>query len=122
MKAKKKLNQEVKEYTLLDFQNKKVKLSSLFGKKEDLILIHNMGKTCPYCTMWADGFNGVFPHLQDRAAFALVSPDPPALQRKFYKSRDWKFRMFSSKGSPFAKDLGFETKDGGPQPGGFSLL
>ena len=35
------------------------RLSDLFGDADDLILIHNMGKGCPYCTLWADGFNGV---------------------------------------------------------------
>ncbi len=117
MKAKKNLKQSVGEYYLLDPKGKKIKFSSLFGKKEDLILVHNMGKACTYCTMWADGFNGVVPHLENRAAFAVVSPDPPKVQKKFYNSRNWKFRMFSSKGSSFAKDMGFESPKGDPQPG-----
>ena len=37
-----------------------VRLSEMFGAKSDLILIHNMGAGCPYCTMWADGFNACF--------------------------------------------------------------
>ena len=41
-----------------------VKLSTMFGEKSDLILIHNMGSGCPYCTMWADGFNGALQHLE----------------------------------------------------------
>lgn len=117
MKAKKNLKQAVKDYHLQDQKGRKIKFSSLFGKKEDLILIHNMGKGCTYCTMWADGFNGVVPHLEDRAAFAVVSPDSPEVQKKFYNSRKWKFRMYSSKGSSFAKDMGFETAKGEPQPG-----
>ena len=36
-----------------------VPLSTLFGAKDDLIVIHNMGRKCPYCTMWADGFDGI---------------------------------------------------------------
>ena len=31
---------------------KKVKLSSLFRKKKEMILIHNMGSDCPYCALW----------------------------------------------------------------------
>jgi predicted dithiol-disulfide oxidoreductase (DUF899 family) len=31
-----------------------VRLSELFAGKADLILIHNMGTTCPNCTLWAD--------------------------------------------------------------------
>ena len=60
-----------------------VNLSALFGEKEDLILVHNMGSGCSYCTLWADNFNGVADHLQDRAAFVLVSPDSPAEQQEF---------------------------------------
>ena len=33
-----------------------VRLSQLFGDKDTLFVIHNMGRTCPNCTMWADGF------------------------------------------------------------------
>lgn|SRR5574341_1040942 len=117
MKAKKNLKQDVKECYLLDQKGIKIKFSSLFERNEELILIHNMGKACVYCTMWADGFNGVVPHLENRAAFAVVSPDSPKVQKKFYDSRKWKFRMYSSQGSSFAKDMGFESSKGDPQPG-----
>jgi predicted dithiol-disulfide oxidoreductase (DUF899 family) len=94
-----------------------VKLSSLFGGKKDLIVIHNMGRSCPYCTLWADGFNGLLPHLQDRAAFAVVSPDPVPAQRKFAAGRGWKFPMYSGHGSTFIKDMGFMPRPGEPWPG-----
>lgn len=94
-----------------------VKLSSLFGRKRDLIVIHNMGRSCPYCTMWADGFNGLLAHLSDRAAFAVVSPDPVAVQRKFAASRGWKFPMYSGESSPFAHDMGFQPTPDQPMPG-----
>lgn len=94
-----------------------VKLSALFGRKRDLIVIHNMGRSCRYCTMWADGFNGLLPHLADRAAFAVVSPDPVAVQRKFAAGRGWKFPMYSAQDSPFTHDMGFEDQPGEPQPG-----
>ncbi|MDE0061614.1 MAG: DUF899 family protein [Gammaproteobacteria bacterium] len=38
-------------------------LSELFGGKDTLLAIHNMGQGCRYCTVWADGFNGFLPHL-----------------------------------------------------------
>ncbi len=94
-----------------------VKLSALFGRKRDLIVVHNMGVSCRYCTMWADGFNGLLPHLSDRAAFAVVSPDPIPVQRKFAAGRGWKFPMYSAQGSPFTHDMGFEDTPGEPQPG-----
>jgi predicted dithiol-disulfide oxidoreductase (DUF899 family) len=58
-------------------------LSALFGDKRDLFVIHNMGASCLYCTLWADGFNGIYPHITDRAAFVVASPDPPEKQRRF---------------------------------------
>lgn len=93
------------------------KLSELFGGKDDLILIHNMGKKCTYCTLWADGFNGVYHHLADRAAFVIASPDSPAVQQEFAKSRGWRFPMVSHEGSSFAADTGYLGKNGRFMPG-----
>ncbi len=94
-----------------------LRLSALFGDKADLIVIHNMGRSCSYCTMWADGFQGWLPHLLDRAAFVVVSPDAPAEQQAFAQSRGWTFPMASSQGTSFKRDLGYETKDGSQMPG-----
>lgn len=89
-----------------------VRLSELFGAKDDLFVIHNMGAGCPYCTLWADGFNGVLPHLENRAAFVVSSPDAPATQERFRASRGWRFRMVSHQGSSFAADMGYRGEDG----------
>jgi len=109
-------SEQVNDYELVDSEGQKTKLSQLFGSKKDLILVHNMGNSCAYCTMWADGFNGLLPHLEDRTSFALSSPDEPSVQKKFSDSRGWKFKMVSTKGTSLAKDMGFE-QDGMPQPG-----
>lgn len=93
-----------------------VSLSGLFGDKSELVVVHNMGKRCVYCTMWADGLSGLAPHLSDRAALALSSPDEPSVQREFAASRGWPFRMVSTRGSTFAADMGFE-QNGDPMPG-----
>jgi predicted dithiol-disulfide oxidoreductase (DUF899 family) len=93
-----------------------VKLSALFGGKDTLLVIHNMGRSCALCTLWADGFNGVYEHLASRAAFVVSSPDPPDVQREFAASRGWRFPMVSIAGAPrFAQDMGYWTN--GPQPG-----
>ena len=84
-----------------------VKLSELFGDKDTLIVVHNMGTSCPNCTLWADGFNGVFEHLRDRAAFVVSSPDPPEKQQAFAAGRGWRFPMVSIEGSIFAQDMGY---------------
>lgn len=107
----------VEDYLLVGPAGRRVKLSAAFGKHRDLIVIHNMGRTCPYCTMWADGFNGVLKHLESRTAFVVVSPDPPLAQGRFARRRGWRFRMLSSRGTSFARDLGFQTRDGHYRPG-----
>lgn len=105
------------DYILKDRDNNDIKLSEMFGDKKDLIVIHNMGKGCSYCTMWADGFNGIFPHVERKAAFVLVSPDAPEIQKNFADSRGWKFKMYSAKDSPFIKDMGFVTEKNEYWPG-----
>jgi predicted dithiol-disulfide oxidoreductase (DUF899 family) len=103
--------QEVSDY---EFQTPEgpTRLSQLFGDHQQLIVIHNMGASCPACTLWADGFNGVYHHLIRRAAFVLATPDPPQAQRKFAASRGWKFPLVSHAGSSFAADMGFRTESG----------
>ena len=78
--------QEVENYRLAT-SNGPVRLAELFGAHERLFVIHNMGTGCPQCTMWADGFNGVLPHLENHAAFVVSSPDDPAVQRAFAAER-----------------------------------
>ena len=99
-----------------------VRLSALFGDKRDLFVIHNMGTGCVYCTMWADGFNGVYDHLADRAAFVLSSPNTPEVQKQFAKSRGWRFPMVSHQGTSFADDMGYlraGSDAGGDKLGGW---
>ena len=94
-----------------------VRLSQLFGGKQDLFVIHNMGRSCPHCTLWADGFNGLYPHIADRAAFVVSSPDPPDVQRSFAADRGWRFPMVSHQGSSFAADMGYHSAKDGWLPG-----
>lgn len=88
-----------------------VMLSAMFGNKSDLIVIHNMGAGCPYCTLWADGFNGVVHHLENRAAFVVVSPDAPEVQRRLVRERGWRFRMYSAQDTTFIEDMGFASEE-----------
>lgn len=94
-----------------------VTLAGLFGDRDDLILIHNMGASCPHCTLWADGYNGLQRHVLERAAFAVTSPDAPDSQRKLAQARGWTFPMVSHAGTSFAKDMGFVSAKGGYMPG-----
>jgi predicted dithiol-disulfide oxidoreductase (DUF899 family) len=108
--------EEVPDYTFASAEGP-VRLSELFADKDTLIVIHNMGRSCPACTMWADGYNGVLPHLENRAAFVVTSPDDPATQAVFAASRGWRFRMVSHQGTDFAEKMGYRGAQGGWMPG-----
>jgi len=109
-----KIQADIEPQTVDDYQfatcEGDVRLSELFGDKQHLIHIHNMGTGCAYCTMWADGYNGVYDHIKDRASFVLSSPDSPAKQKAFADKRGWRFPMVSHEGTSFAEDMGY--KDG----------
>jgi len=107
----------VPDYVFKDQAGKTVSLAQLFGAKKELILVHNMGAHCPYCTLWADGFTGLAKHLEDRAAFVVESADTPKQQKTFYRSRGWNFPMVSSAGSDFKRRMGFADEQGNPHPG-----
>lgn len=106
--------EEVKDYTFRSARGA-MRLSDLFGDKDTLFVIHNMGAACRHCTLWADGFNGVYDHLADRGAFVVASPDAPEKQTEFAASRGWRFPMVSVEGTSFAQDMGY-WRDG-PLPG-----
>lgn len=108
--------QPVEDYVFAGADGER-RLSQLFADKADLIVIHNMGASCPYCTMWADGFNGVYAHLADRAAFVVISPDPVASQQAFARKRGWRFPLLSHRDTSFAADMGYRSGDGGYTPG-----
>ena len=96
------------------------KLSALFGEQDDLIVIHNMGKSCSYCTMWLDGLHGLLPYIERRTAFVVVSPDPPEVQHGFAQQRGWRMQFFSDPDLAFATEMGFTRTENGqrsPWPG-----
>lgn len=109
--------EKVAHYAFSTHDGNTIELSDMFGRNDDLIIVHNMGKACPYCTLWADGFTGVVKHLEDRAGFAVISKDDPKTQKEFYDSRGWNFKMYSSHDSTFNEDMKMEAEDGKQWPG-----
>ena len=107
---------EVKDHQFATLKGP-VTLSGLFGAKRDLFVIHNMGRGCNSCTMWADGFNGLYPHIANRASFVVSNHETPEQQAEFAASRGWKFPMVSTLGNTFAADMGFTNASGKPMPG-----
>jgi predicted dithiol-disulfide oxidoreductase (DUF899 family) len=106
------LPRETVEDYKFDSEAGPVSLASLFGDRDSLFVVHNMGTGCNYCMLWADGFNGVADHLKDRAAFVISSPDSVETQQAVRADRNWDFQMVSVEKNSFAKDMGFTTDDG----------
>ena len=100
-------HEPVEDFVLEGRNGQPAPLSSFFGDHKDLVVIHNMGSGCPYCTLWADGFNGVIQHLENRAGFVVVSPDPPDVQASFAAKRGWQFHMASNADSGFTQAMGY---------------
>lgn len=102
---------EVPDYTF-ETAGETVQLSALFGDRDRLFVVHNMGSRCAWCTMWADGFNGLLEHLSDCAAFVVSSPDAPEKQAAFAAGRGWRFPMVSSGNNTFTADMGYKSEQG----------
>lgn len=110
-------DEPVEDWELLDLDGKPVKLSALFGDKRELLVIHNMGKGCSYCSLWGDAMIGIANHLQQRSGFVLCSNDPPAVIKEFRELRGWQYPCVSGNGSGFAKAMGYMSDEGSPEPG-----
>jgi predicted dithiol-disulfide oxidoreductase (DUF899 family) len=87
-------------------------LLDLFAGRDELILVHNMGRGCRWCTLWADGLSGMYTHLSSRATVVLTTPDEPAAAGAFAASRGWTFPIASFAGTSFAKDMGMASERG----------
>ena len=79
-------------------------LGKLFGSHQKLLVIHNMGQGCRYCTLWGDGINGFLPHLESAMSVVMLSKDSPSEQRKFAQSRQWRFQMASHGGGKYMQE------------------
>lgn len=114
----------VRDYSLrMAGSGASVQLSELFGASRDLLVVHNMGRSCVYCTLWADGFASVYKHLATRCGFVLTTPDAPDVAAAFASARGWTFPVISHAGTSFAKDLGFVAiHDKGPNAGKEGLM
>ncbi|MGB8315321.1 MAG: DUF899 domain-containing protein [Aestuariivirga sp.] len=87
-------------------------LAALFGRHSQLVVYHFMfGPTweqgCKSCSFWADTFNGIITHLNQRdVAFACVSSAPVERLLAFRERMGWNFEWVSSAGADFNNDFG----------------
>ena len=95
-----------------------VSLAELFEGRSQLIVYHFMfapewAEGCKSCSFWADNFNGITVHLDDRdATLAAISRAPLAKIEAYKKRMGWKFNWVSSLENDFNRDYGVSfTKD-----------
>ena len=98
-------------------------LSALFGDgRNSLVVAHIMfapdaDKACPMCSMWADGYNAVTRHLDQRTGFVAVAKAEIGKFRAYARGRGWdKLRLLSSHDNGFNRDFQVELA-GGQLPG-----
>ena len=86
--------------------------AALFGGRSQLIVYHFMfgpgwQQGCKSCSFWADNFDGIIPHLNQRdVSLACVSSAPLEKLLAFRKRMGWDFDWVSSKGTTFNSDFG----------------
>lgn len=86
-------------------------LADLFGGRSQLLVYHFMfgpdyTQGCPSCSAIADGFNGIFVHLENHdVAFTAVSRGPLAKLQAYKRRLGWTFPWVSSFGSDFNDDF-----------------
>ena len=92
------------------------------GVDRPLVVYHFMfggrqGDPCPMCSMWADGWNAVAAHLNQRMDFALVTQGSVGENEKLAAERGWQnLRWLSGAGSTFKADFGSMDDDGNQSP------
>ena len=90
--------------------NGKETLPDLFDGRSQLIVYHFMFDPsweagCPHCSHWADNFNGIIVHLNQRdATMIAVSRAPYSKLAAYEKRMGWSFKWVSS----FHTDFNFD--------------
>jgi predicted dithiol-disulfide oxidoreductase (DUF899 family) len=85
-------------------------LADLFAGRSQLIVYHFMFAPeweagCKSCSFWADNFNGVIPHLNQRdVSLAAISRAPLRKLQAFAARMGWTFKWVSAANSDFNYD------------------
>ncbi len=93
------------------------KLSALFNGRSQLILQHFMFGVgweagCPICSFWADGYDRMVPHLNQRdISFAVISRGEIDRLQGYRARMGWNFHWLSSEHNSFNFDFGVSATD-----------
>jgi predicted dithiol-disulfide oxidoreductase (DUF899 family) len=86
------------------------RLDDLFAGRSQLVVYHFMFHPddkagCPHCSLRADGFAGIIPHLSQRdVTMVVVSRAPYSRLQEYQKRMGWNFKWVSSGESDFNFD------------------
>lgn len=94
-------------------------LADLFAGRHQLVVYHFMFAPewetgCKSCSFWADNFNGIIPHLNQRdVSFAAISRAPLSKLQAFAARLGWTFKWLSSAKTDFNFDyqVSFKPED-----------
>jgi predicted dithiol-disulfide oxidoreductase (DUF899 family) len=87
-----------------------VGFSELFGDKDTLVIYSFMygpqRKTgCPMCTSQMSAWDGIAPHVNQRAAFVMTARSPFERIQAYGKERGWKnLRLYSDSSGDYTRD------------------
>jgi len=101
---------KVEKTYVFDGPSGKETLSDLFAGRSQLIVDHFMfgadwQEGCPSCSFWADTYDGVVVHLEQRdASFVVVSRAPLDKLEAYRKRMGWSFKWVSSLNNDFNRD------------------
>ena len=102
--------ERVEKAYVFDGPDGKETLADLFAGKSQLIVHHFMlgpgwDAGCPSCSFWADNYNGIGIHLENRDISLLAISRAPLASLEAYKQRmGWSFKWVSS----FETDFNFD--------------
>jgi predicted dithiol-disulfide oxidoreductase (DUF899 family) len=100
-----------KEYTF-EGPRGKATLDDLFAGRSQLVVYHFMFGAdwkagCPHCSFWADNFDRIVVHLEQRdVTMVAVSRAPYAKLAEYEKRMGWSFDWYSSGETSFNFDFG----------------
>jgi predicted dithiol-disulfide oxidoreductase (DUF899 family) len=99
-----------KEY-MFDGPDGRQSLAELFDGRSQLVVYHFMfgpadAAGCPHCSFWADNFNAIVPHLNQRDVTLVAVSRAPLSKLEAYKQRmGWTFKWVTSGSTSFNFDF-----------------
>ena len=101
---------KVEKAYIFDGPSGKESFAELFARRSQLLVYHFMfhpswNEGCKSCSFWADNFNGIMVHLNQRdVTMAVISKAPLDQLEVFKKRMGWNFKWVSSFSTDFNRD------------------